>query len=343
MGAVAMRDDDELVPLRPGFDLVMRGYRRSQVKQYMQSVEQELALVAADRDANATLVSDLTRQVEDLRAQNAELRRKVDQMCATPIDPAAVPLRLRRTVELAKQEAAEITARAQAAAENCWAGAEEAAERLRGQYIGLLGELDSRRTEMEAEHRTLMRQTQVEVDAMTTAAERRSAEIDGLAERRRAEIESDFEVAMAARRTAAMREIAEQREAAKIEAQRTIAEATTAAQRRLHEATTEAERLVHTAKTEAEDLIESATATAADTRRAADDAADQRTTQARHEVNDLRLLRDRVADQLRTARDALADVEPLLNGERERVNSLPHQRDRSPAAAEKAAEEVPAS
>jgi len=335
-----MRDEEELVPLRPGFDLVMRGYRRGQVRQYMQSVEQELALVAADRDANATLVSDLSRQLEALRAENAELRRKVDQMCATPIDPAAVPLRLRRTVELAKEESAEITARAQAAAENCWASAEEAAERLRGQYIGLLAELDTRRTELEGEHRTLMRQTQAEVDAMTTAAERRGAEIDELAERRRAEIESDFEVAMATRRTTAMREIAEQREAAKVEVERTVAEATTAAQRQLHEANTEAERLVHEARTEAEDLAEAATSAAAKTRRAASDDADQRTTLARHEVSDLRLLRDRVADQLRTARDALADVEPLLNGDRERVNSLPHQRDRSPAPA-KTAEEVP--
>lgn len=333
-----MSDANELVPLRPGFDTVLRGYRRGQVKQYVQGVEQELALTAADRDANAAIVGDLTRQVEQLRAENATLHRRLNQLCATPMDAAAVPLRLRRTVELAKQEAAEITARAQAAAESCWAGAEEAAERLRGQYTSLLAELDTRRAEMEAEHRSLMRQTQVEVTAMTTAAERRSEELDQLAEQRRADIESDFEVAMATRRTEAMQEIAERRETARVSAEATLAEACGDAQRRLLQARTEAEQLVTDATAEAAELAESSNAEAKATALAAAEEAERHRREARQEVDDLRQLRDRIASQLDTARDALTAVNPLMRPvpEERRLESVPQQRDHSPARAKAA-------
>jgi cell division septum initiation protein DivIVA len=218
-------DVQELVPLRTDFDVVLRGYRRGQVRAYVRAVEEELRLTAADRDANAELAQSLATEVEQLRVQNARLGRQLDQMSRTPVDLDTVPARLRRMVEIAKEEAAEITARAQAAAEHSWATAEDAAGRLRARYEGALAEMDRARREMEVEHRTMLQQARVDATVMTTEADRRRTELDDQAAKRRECVESDFEVAMAARRAEAMREVAEQRVAA--EAKRRI----TAAQR----------------------------------------------------------------------------------------------------------------
>lgn len=226
-------NDGELVPLRTGFDVTLRGYRRGPVRQYVQSVETELRMVAADRDANADLAEDLTRQVEELRAQNADLADRLDRVCREPIPADALQERLRRMLELAQDEAAEITARAQAAAEHCWATAEETAGRLRARYTQLIAELDTRRQEMESEHRLLMRQTRAEVEAMTTESHRCRRELDEQAERRRTKIDLDFTIAMANRRTEAMRRIAEQQAAARAQADRLVREATEEADRRV--------------------------------------------------------------------------------------------------------------
>lgn len=228
-----MANGRELVPLHTGFDVVLRGYRRGPVRRYVQSVEEELRMLAADRDANAHHAESLTREVEKLRAERAELERRVDQLSRAPIDAAALPERLQRMLELAKEEAAEITARAQAAAENCWATAQEAAGRLRARYEDSIAELDNRRRAMETEHRTLLAQTRAEVADMTTEADRRREELDRKAAQRREQIETDFDIAMAARRAEAMQELAQQKAAARAEADRIVAEAKADAARRI--------------------------------------------------------------------------------------------------------------
>jgi cell division septum initiation protein DivIVA len=283
-------DVQELVPLRTDFDVVLRGYRRGQVRAYVRAVEEELRLVSADRDAHAELAGALAAEVEQLRVQNARLTRQVDDMSRTPVPAEAVPPRLRRMVELAKEEAEEIIARAQAAAEHSWATAEEAAGRLRARYAGALTEMDRARREMEIEHRTLLQQARVDATVMTTEADRRRAELDQRAAKRREQVESDFEVAMARRRAEAMRELAEQKLAAQEEASRLVREATETSARMLRDGTAEAERRV---------------------REAAEEAT-RRITAATREVGRLRELRGLMAERLRAAREVLGDAGPLL-------------------------------
>jgi cell division septum initiation protein DivIVA len=274
-----VNDVQELVPLRTDFDVVLRGYRRGQVRQYVRAVEEELRLAAADRDANAELAQALATEVEQLRAQNARLSRQLDELSRTPVEPAAVPPRLRRMVELAKEEAAEITARAQAAAEHSWATAEEAAGRLRARYADALAEMDRTRRETEIEHRTLLQQARADATVMTTDADRRRGELDAQAAQRRQRIESDFEIAMARRRSEAMREVAEQKVAAQTEAERLVREATEEAEQRVTAAAAEATR---------------------------------RIAAAEREVGRLGELRGRMAAQLRGAREVLVGAGPLL-------------------------------
>jgi hypothetical protein len=233
----------ELVPLRTEFDIVFRGYRRGPVRAYVRSVEAELGLLAADRDANADLAQSLAEEVEQLRADNARLQARLDRVCRTPIEPDALQERLQRMLQLATEDAREITARAQAAAEHCWASAEEAAGRLRARYEESITEADRTRHAMEVEHRALLRQARADAALMTTEADRLRAESDARAERRRAQVAADFEVAMAARRTEAMRAVAEQKIAARAEADRLVREAEQEGVRRVAVAQHEVDRL----------------------------------------------------------------------------------------------------
>ena len=231
------------MPLRTGFDVVLRGYRRGPVRQYVRAVEEELRLLAADRDANADLAQALAKEVEELRAQNAWLSRQLDDVSRTPVTPDAVPARLRRMVELAREEAAEITAGAQAAAEHSFAAAEAAASRLRVRYADGLVELDRERREIEVEHHTLLQQARADAAVMTTGADQLRAELDDRAAKRRERVEADFELAMARRRKEGMQEVAERKVRSHAEAACVVREATEEADRRLATAQREVTRL----------------------------------------------------------------------------------------------------
>ncbi|SER72541.1 hypothetical protein SAMN05216188_114171 [Lentzea xinjiangensis] len=226
----------ELLPLRTDFDLCWRGYDRDQVQHYVRGAEDELRMLAADRDAALAHAESLARELEAARTENAELRARVDRICRAPIAPDALTERLERRVELAHSEAAEITARARAAAEQHWADAKQAADRLRHRAERLVADLDRRRADMETEHRELMNRAHDQVDELTRQAERRRRELDEQAAGVRSQIEADFEQAMALRRGEAMRALAEQQRSAQARADRIVREATERARHLVAEA-----------------------------------------------------------------------------------------------------------
>ncbi|GLZ27885.1 hypothetical protein Lesp02_00750 [Lentzea sp. NBRC 105346] len=221
----------ELLPLRTDFDVRWRGYDHEQVQHYVREVEGELAVLTADRDSALARAESLARQLEAARTENAELRARADRICRTPVDPDALSERLRRMVELAHAEAEEITTRARIAAEQDWANAHRAADRLRRRAEHVVAELDRRRAEAETEHRALMDRAHAEVETMTRQAERRRRELDDQAAQVRRQVESDFEQAMAQRRAEAMRALADQQRAAQARADRIVREATEHARR----------------------------------------------------------------------------------------------------------------
>ncbi len=231
-----MAVDVDLVPLRADFDVVWRGYDKGQVRHYVEGVEAELRLLAVDRDAAVARADDLARQLEAARSEIRELREHVDRICRTPIEPDALTERLRRMAELAHDEAAEITARAQAVAEHHWATAERAATRLRERSERLVAELDARRREAEAEHRDLMRQAGERISAETRRAEQRRRELDERAAALREEVRVDFELAMSGRRAEAMAAMAEEEAAARARADQLVSEAREHARRIVAEA-----------------------------------------------------------------------------------------------------------
>ncbi|WP_447003022.1 hypothetical protein ACRAKI_25370 [Saccharothrix isguenensis] len=226
-----MAVEGDLVPLRADFDVVWRGYDKGQVRHYVEGAEAELRMIAVDRDAAVARADDLARQLEAARSEIRDLRARVDRISRTPIDPGALTERLRRMVELAHEEAAEITTRAQAVAEHHWATAERAATRLRERSDWLVESLDARRREAEAEHRELMRRAGERIAAETRQAERRRRELDERAAALREEVRVDFELAMSARRAEAAAAIAAEEAAARARAEQVVREATEHAQR----------------------------------------------------------------------------------------------------------------
>jgi hypothetical protein len=116
---ISLDSRDEVVRLRTEFDLAWRGYDRGQVQVYVHTTDAELWTLTVDRDAAVSRAEELACQLEDVRSDNSRLRARLDRICRTPIEPDGLQERLRRRVELAKEEAAQILARAQAAAEKC--------------------------------------------------------------------------------------------------------------------------------------------------------------------------------------------------------------------------------
>lgn len=115
------------LPLPESFALTFRGYDREQVDERIDELLAEIRLLTADRDAAVAEAETLARQLEQARADHAELRARTDRLCRTPADPAAVGDRVRHLLELAHAEAGGIVAAARERAAALVREAEETA------------------------------------------------------------------------------------------------------------------------------------------------------------------------------------------------------------------------
>ncbi|QFZ19653.1 hypothetical protein [Saccharothrix syringae] len=212
----------DLVPLHTDFDVAWRGYRRGQVRRYVREVETELRLVTADRDATAESLDLVVAGLAAARRENHELRERLDRVCRAPVDPAGTSERLRHLVDLAHEEAAEITRRARAAAERSWAGLRAAEAGYRRRHEWLLAQLEAQRAHAETEHRAALHRTCAALAVLTRQAEQRRRELDARAERLREQVRLDFDLAMSGRRAEALRALDAQRTAAREHAERIV-------------------------------------------------------------------------------------------------------------------------
>lgn len=307
---MARPEDRELVPLKPGFDVVWHGFDRAQVKQYLEDLEDEIKLISADRNAALSQVADLTEQLRAAHARITELGKQVTELVELPKNPDDLDDRCKRMVQLAHHQAAEITARAQAAATHSWSGAEDAAAKLRSGYEKLLAELDRQRQEVRSQHSKVVDQARTHVVEMTTAATNRRHELDKQAEERRIQIEDEFERSMANKRQALAKEIEQQRADSRAEAEHRVREAAEDAERRIREASEQADRRTRETNDEC-------------TRRIAD---------ATRQVQELQSLRKRITEQLSAAHNLMREAGPLLEPmDDERPQQQPARATGSPA------------
>jgi cell division septum initiation protein DivIVA len=288
---MARPEDRELVPLRPGFDVVWHGFDRAQVKNYLDDLDAEVKLVSADRDAALSQVADLTEQLAASHSRIQDLGKQVSELVELPKNTEDLDDRCKRMIQLAHHQAGEITARAQAAASHSWAGAEESAGKLRAGYEKMLADLDQQRQDLRGQHSQTVDQVRTQVAELTTAATKRRHELDAQAEARRKQIEDEFERVMAGKRQALAKEIEQQRGAARAEAEKRVRDATAEAERRIREATDRADRKLRESAEECQHRIAEAT----------------------HQVQELQSLRMRINERLHSAHSLMREATPLLD------------------------------
>ncbi|MQA11951.1 MAG: cell division protein DivIVA [Pseudonocardiaceae bacterium] len=271
--------DPELVPLNPGFDVVWHGFDRAQVFQYIEEVDGNVRLLAADRDAALSQVDELSDALQSARSEISKLHNRVDELCKAPRDEEDLDDRLRRMVRLANAQAGEITARAQAAAEHSLASTEELSNRLRERYTKLLADVDKQREEMQAEHKSVLEKARGEVQRLTNEAQQRRDKLDADTEARRKQLTEEFDAYLAEQHAALEKELADRRASSEAEAEN-----------RVREAQEEADRYLKEARA----------------------AADKREYEANQEVERLQALRREVLEQVRSAQQVLGKSASLL-------------------------------
>jgi cell division septum initiation protein DivIVA len=318
MGLGSERD---LVPLGAGFDIVKRGYSRTQVEEHLERLDSDLRLIAADRDAAMSQAADLARQMERARHDLDDLRGQVNRLSLPPTSLEGLSERLQRMLKLAQEEASDTRARAETDAVHVRSRAEADGAALRNRYQNLIAEVDGRRVELETEHRELVEKSQADFATRIKQAEDERVKADADAEARRNQIDEDFEIAMAARRTEAMKALATQEATSKGEAERRVREATEEANRIQAQVNEEATHLraqlaeqERSSKAESEQRVREATEEAARIRAMV--AEEQRTSKAEAE----RRVREATEEANRRRHDALTEAQARLQDAADEAN-----------------------
>src|SRR3954454_11708872 len=99
----------ELLPhheAQHSFDVVLRGYDRSQVADTIERLEADFRIAIADRDAAVSRSADMAAQLSALHAEIESLRRKAATATAPTFEN--ISERIQHMLQLAEEEAAEI-------------------------------------------------------------------------------------------------------------------------------------------------------------------------------------------------------------------------------------------
>jgi colicin import membrane protein len=230
-------------PMPLGFDVVRHGYDRTQVQKHVSTLEANLRKLTADRDSAHAQVTALTQQMEALRAQVGELREHATGRTVPLQANEEVHKQLRVMLEVTRAEAAEITARAQAAAEQTFASAQKTATTLRGRYELLIAELEAQQSQMQAEHAEVLEAQRKQLAEMSAQAEARRRRFGEQADAQHQQVEQEFEASMTARRATLDQEVADRRLTSQREAHKLVSDATAEAGRRTREAQAKIDQL----------------------------------------------------------------------------------------------------
>jgi DivIVA domain-containing protein len=173
-------DDDQLVPMSDdeqqpsGFDVVLRGYDRRQVDDYLDRVEAALNDADARHAEDAQRLAALERQVTDMHERLADAERRAE---GRPEPAPVAGDRIAAMLRLADEEAGSIRAAATEEAQRIVAEAQLRA----GQESAMrTAELDRREEEVQtayAQADAARQQAQVDADGIRARAEDEAAEV----------------------------------------------------------------------------------------------------------------------------------------------------------------------
>ncbi|MEU6129440.1 hypothetical protein ABZ805_09730 [Saccharopolyspora sp. NPDC047091] len=152
-----------VVPLRPGFDIQVRGFHRRQVTEHIELLEDQLRMVSIDRNEAVALNTDLRRLCDDARRDLAEAELRLKRIEASDTGLPHASQRVQNMLSLAEEEVQTLREQAQRQAETIRGSAEyeaqqlldeagAAAEAMRAECARLVDELDVRQREIRREH-----------------------------------------------------------------------------------------------------------------------------------------------------------------------------------------------
>ena len=215
--------------------MVRHGFDRGQVRQRMDELAALLERTASERDEAAAQAAELRGELEIARREVAALNDRLDNQGDEESSA--------RMLSVAKSQAAEVTARAKAAAEGTWAAAEKASAELRDHYRAMLRTLDEQHAEMNRTHKVMLSTAKAQAEKMTTEAERRQEAIDKNAERDRIRIDREFSESITTKREALRRELDKAKSDSEREVTGRLAAADEEARRRIDAVTTQVKKL----------------------------------------------------------------------------------------------------
>jgi cell division septum initiation protein DivIVA len=179
---------NEVIPLSPPFEIVLRGFDRQQVIDHVNALKARVATIGAERDAALQRATDLnekfeqlrrevaeaTTQVDRLRHEAAEAAAEVDRLQRSPLTAATA--RIQRMLQMAEDEAAELRTTTEQETTSLRESARAEADRLLAETTQrcerLEAELQRRRQTTDSE--TAARRQQAEQQAEQDIARRRA-------------------------------------------------------------------------------------------------------------------------------------------------------------------------
>jgi chromosome segregation ATPase len=221
------------------FDVVLRGYDRSQVADTIERLEADFRIAIADRDAAVGRSADLASQLSSMHAEIESLRRKAATANAPTFEN--ISERIQHMLQLAEEEAGEIRRAAEldAQAVREQTAAEERA--LLERHAAGQAEVERMLAEARQTAEQIAQKAQQRADELVAKAQERVARLDAESQARRAKEEEDFDIAQRARRA----------EAARAEEERERI-STQAARQRISEAEQHSARIIADAEARAE-------------------------------------------------------------------------------------------
>ncbi|MER7079779.1 DivIVA protein [Saccharopolyspora kobensis] len=158
-----MDDTDSVVPLRPGFDIQVRGFNRSQVIDHIELLEDQLRLVTIDRNEAAQLNSDLRELCDTTRRSLDSAEERLRRIESSDTGLPAASQRVQNMLAIAEEEVQNLRDQARRQAEIIRGTAEtearqliEEAQRnageLREECGRLISEVEERRARLHREH-----------------------------------------------------------------------------------------------------------------------------------------------------------------------------------------------
>ncbi|MEO6349200.1 MAG: hypothetical protein ABIP53_00955, partial [Candidatus Limnocylindrales bacterium] len=216
------------------FDVVIRGYDRSQVHDVVDRLDGELRVALADKDASAARATDLSATLAKAQAELEALRQTAKSAAAPNFE--SMGARISHMLQLAEEEANDI--RRIAAEEKDRSQAELKATKEHGDQIRTKAQAEVKRMteEAQAESRRVTEEAEAAAAKTVEGAQKQSdelseharaaaeqAEVDSKA--RVAKMEEDFQVAQKARRAEAARVEQERDQSSRRDAQGRIEKA----------------------------------------------------------------------------------------------------------------------